>query len=140
MWRRREHSDQKIVAERAAILCRAAEEACEEMPAGSPRPLYVIGTEVPAPGGEVAEGECPVPTKLEDVHRTLDVFRSAFRAHDLVRRWENVVGLVVQPAVEFGDTKVFDSSPESASSRPDSQQALRSSMRPIPPIIRRPTL
>jgi D-tagatose-1,6-bisphosphate aldolase subunit GatZ/KbaZ len=100
--------DEKIVAERAAILCRAAEEACEEMPAGSPRPLYVIGTEVPAPGGEVAEGECPVPTKLEDVHRTLDVFRSAFRAHDLFAAWENVVGLVVQPAVEFGDTKVFD--------------------------------
>jgi D-tagatose-1,6-bisphosphate aldolase subunit GatZ/KbaZ len=100
--------DEKIVAERAAILCRAAEEACDERPAASPRPLYVIGTEVPAPGGEVAEGECPVPTKLEDVHRTLDLFLSAFRAHDLFAAWENVVGLVVQPAVEFGDTKVFD--------------------------------
>jgi D-tagatose-1,6-bisphosphate aldolase subunit GatZ/KbaZ len=100
--------DEKTVAERTAILCRAAEEACEEMPTGSPRPLYVIGTEVPAPGGEVAEGECPPPTKVEDVHRTLDVFHSAFRAHGLSAAWENVVGLVVQPAVEFGDTRVFD--------------------------------
>ena len=100
--------DEKTVAERAAILCRAAEQACEEMPNGSPRPLYVIGTEVPAPGGEVAEGGCPVPTKVEDVHRTLEVFRSAFRAQGLLAAWENVVGLVVQPAVEFGDNKVFD--------------------------------
>jgi D-tagatose-1,6-bisphosphate aldolase subunit GatZ/KbaZ len=100
--------DEKTVAERAAILCRAAEEACEDMPTGSPRPLYVIGTEVPAPGGEVAIGECPVPTKVEDVHRTLNVFHSAFRAHGLFAAWENVVALVVQPAVEFGDTRVFD--------------------------------
>jgi D-tagatose-1,6-bisphosphate aldolase subunit GatZ/KbaZ len=100
--------DEKTIAERAAILCRAAEEACDEMSTGSPRPLYVIGTEVPVPGGEVAEGECPVPTKVEDVHRTLDVFHSAFREHGLLAAWENVVGLVVQPAVEFGDAKVFD--------------------------------
>ena len=100
--------DEKTVAERAAILCRAAEDACEDMPTGSPRPLYVIGTEVPPPGGEVAEGQCPAPTTIEDVHRTLDVFHSVFRAHGLFAAWENVVGLVVQPAVEFGDSRVFD--------------------------------
>jgi D-tagatose-1,6-bisphosphate aldolase subunit GatZ/KbaZ len=100
--------DEKTIAERAAILCRAAEEAFEDMPTGSPRPLYIIGTEVPPPGGEVAEGQCPAPTKVEDVHRTLDVFHTAFRAHGLLAAWENVVGLVVQPAVEFGDTMVFD--------------------------------
>ncbi len=99
--------DEKTVAERAAILCRAAEEACEDMPAGSPKPLYVIGTEVPPPGGELAEGQCPAPTKVEDVHRTLDVLHSAFRAHGLFAAWENIVGLVVQPAVEFGDARVF---------------------------------
>ncbi|MGB8014034.1 MAG: class II D-tagatose-bisphosphate aldolase, non-catalytic subunit [Terriglobales bacterium] len=100
--------DEKTIAERAAVLCRATEDACAEMPAGSPRPLYVIGTEVPPPGGEVDEGECPAPTKVEDVHRTLDIFHSAFQAHGLSAAWENVVGLVVQPAVEFGDSRVFD--------------------------------
>jgi len=100
--------DEKTVAERAAILCRAAEDACEDMPTDSPRPLYVIGTEVPPPGGEVAEGQRPAPTMIGDVHRTLDVFHSAFRAHGLFAVWENVVGLVVQPAVEFGDSRVFD--------------------------------
>ena len=100
--------DEKTIAERAAILCRDAEAACDEMPTGWPRPLYVIGTEVPAPGGEVAEGECPTPTAVEDVHRTLEIFRSAFHAHDLNAAWENVIGLVVQPGVEFGDAKIFD--------------------------------
>ena len=100
--------EEKTIAERAAILCRAAEDAWEDMPTGSPRPLYVIGTEVPPPGGEVAEGQCPAPTMIEDVHRTLDVFHSAFRAHGLFAAWENAVGLVVQPAVEFADSRVFD--------------------------------
>ena len=36
----------------ARRVCRAAEEAWSELPPGSPRPVYVIGTEVPAPGGE----------------------------------------------------------------------------------------
>ena len=100
--------DEKVIAERAAILCRAAEDAWTEMPTGSLRLLYVVGTEVPAPGGELAEGECPPPTAIADVHRTLEILRSAFQSHGLSAAWENVIGLVVQPAVEFGDSKVFD--------------------------------
>ncbi len=100
--------DEATVAERAAVLCRVAEDAFAAQPAGSPRPLYVIGTEVPPPGGEVAEGTCPAPTKIEDVRRTLEVFHTAFRTHGVSAAWQNVIGLVVQPAVEFGDTVVFD--------------------------------
>jgi D-tagatose-1,6-bisphosphate aldolase subunit GatZ/KbaZ len=100
--------EEAVVAERAALLCQAAEEAHSQLPAGTPRPLYVIGTEVPVPGGEVAEGECPRPTKIEDVRITLDHFRAAFEARGLAKAWGNVVGLVVQPGVEFGDNSVFD--------------------------------
>jgi tagatose-1,6-bisphosphate aldolase non-catalytic subunit AgaZ/GatZ len=39
---------------------------------------------------------------IEDVHRTSDVFHVALRAHGWFAAWENV-GLVVQPAVEFGE-------------------------------------
>ena len=56
-----------VVAERTAILCQVAEESFASLPKGSPRPLYVIGTEVPVPGGEVAEGEPPLPTTLKDL-------------------------------------------------------------------------
>jgi D-tagatose-1,6-bisphosphate aldolase subunit GatZ/KbaZ len=98
----------RVVAERAAILCQAAEEAWQQMPVGSPRPLYVIGTEVPLPGGEVREGDCPLPTGIDDVQRSVEEFRTAFHARGLSIAWQNVIGLVVQPAVEFGDRQVFD--------------------------------
>ena len=41
---------ESIVAQRAAILCAAAEEAFGESLAQAQEPVYVIGTEVPAPG------------------------------------------------------------------------------------------
>ncbi len=95
-----------LIAERATILAEAAEDEAQK--SGLSQPLYVIGTEVPPPGGEVAEGMCPPPTSAQDVHRTLDAFKHAFFARGLQQAWENVVALVVQPGVEFGDTKVFD--------------------------------
>jgi D-tagatose-1,6-bisphosphate aldolase subunit GatZ/KbaZ len=45
----------EIVCDRAADLCKAAEEAHQQLPTGSPAPAYVVGTEVPIPGGEQSE-------------------------------------------------------------------------------------
>jgi D-tagatose-1,6-bisphosphate aldolase subunit GatZ/KbaZ len=67
-----------------------------------------VGTEVPPPGGEVAEGTCPPPTRVEDVHRAIELFRKAFLSRGVSEAWERVIAIVVQPGVEFGDTKVFD--------------------------------
>jgi len=103
-----------VVAERTAILCQVAEESFASLPKGSPRPLYVIGTEVPVPGGEVAEGEPPLPTTLKDLQSSLDAFRAAFTAHGLKSAWENVIGMVVQPGVEFGDSSIFEYDPRKA--------------------------
>jgi D-tagatose-1,6-bisphosphate aldolase subunit GatZ/KbaZ len=97
-----------VVAERAAAMCRAAEDTFSALPPGSPLPLYVIGTEVPVPGGEVTKGEAPAPTRLEDLEGTLDAFRSAFRTRGLDSAWERVVGIVVQPGVEFGENSIFE--------------------------------
>jgi D-tagatose-1,6-bisphosphate aldolase subunit GatZ/KbaZ len=107
--------DEKVIAERAAMLCAAAEETLAELPEGSTPPLYVVGTEVPPPGGELAEGGAPLATKTEDVQRTLEAFSSAFRQVGLSRAWENVIALVVQPGVEFGDSSVFDYDSQKAS-------------------------
>ena len=104
--------EEPVIAERAAILCEAAEQQAQAT--ASVPPLYVIGTEVPPPGGEVAEGTCPPPTRIDDVHRTIEIFRSAFHARGLERAWQNVIALVVQPGVEFGDAKVFDYDPKKA--------------------------
>jgi D-tagatose-1,6-bisphosphate aldolase subunit GatZ/KbaZ len=99
---------EQTVAGRAAILCQAAEEACRELPPCTPQPVYVIGTEVPAPGGESVDALSPVVTKAEDADRTLEVFRLAFGKLGLSSAWERVIALVVQPGVDFGSSAIFD--------------------------------
>jgi D-tagatose-1,6-bisphosphate aldolase subunit GatZ/KbaZ len=96
--------DEKVIAERAALLCEAAETAAGEA-AG---PVYIIGTEVPVPGGEQAAAEGPSVTRAGDAVRTLTDAQSAFFARGLNHAWERVVGLVVQPGVEFGDDVIFE--------------------------------
>lgn len=98
----------EIVAARAAQLCEAAESAWADLPAGSPHLLYVIGTEVPLPGGETNSSGGPQPTSVQHVQRTMEITRAAFLARGLEKAWERVIGLVVQPGVEFGDATVFD--------------------------------
>jgi D-tagatose-1,6-bisphosphate aldolase subunit GatZ/KbaZ len=98
----------RTVAERAAILCQTAERSSDELPESSPRVLYVIGTEVPVPGGESLRGAPPVATTIDGVRNTLEAFRTAFEARGLQAAWERVIGLVVQPGVEFGDDVIFD--------------------------------
>ena len=100
--------DDEIVAERAAELCGVAEETYSKKRAGAPAPVYIIGTEVPIPGGaQEAETEV-VPTSPEDAERTISVTKEAFVEKGLESVWERVIGVVVQPGVEFGDAQVFE--------------------------------
>jgi len=99
--------DEPTVAQRAAILCRAAETAYAQLPAGASPLLYIIGTEVPAPGGESAVGQPPTATPPENVRRTLETFRAAFERQGVSSAWERVIGMVVQPGVEFGENVIF---------------------------------
>jgi D-tagatose-1,6-bisphosphate aldolase subunit GatZ/KbaZ len=96
------------VAERAALLCDAAEKAYAELPSGSPQIVYVVGTEVPAPGGESVDTHAPAITAAEHVHRTLASFRQAFEKRGLFSAWQRVIALVVQPGVDFGSETIFD--------------------------------
>ena len=100
--------DEQIVADRAAILCEAAENAYSNLPTGSPQVVYVIGTEVPAPGGESQGAHAPEITTAEHMQRTLQVFQNAFSERNLSSAWERVVALVVQPGVEFGSDLIFE--------------------------------
>ena len=93
----------EIAAQRTAELCAAAEAAFAQLPAGSSAPLYVIGTEVPAPGGEQAGQAGPTVTAVTDVERTITLTRRTFCGAGLAAAWERVVAVVVQPGVEFGD-------------------------------------
>lgn len=100
--------DEQLVTERTVDLCRAAEEAHAELPEDAAAPVYVIGTEVPTPGGEQAEQAGPSVTGVADVERTLTLAREAFEGEGLQAAWERVIAVVVQPGVEFGDDVVFD--------------------------------
>ncbi len=104
----------ETIAERAAILCAAAERAFQELGVKSAAPVYVVGTEVPAPGGEVGPGEPPAATTAEDVNSTMGMFENVFRKFGLAAAWERVAGLVVQPGVEFGDNVIWNYDREKA--------------------------
>lgn len=95
----------EIVAERAARLARVAEKSARQ--AGT-RPVYVIGTEVPVPGGAQETLESLSPTSPEAAARTIAAHRAAFTAAGAEEAWERVIGLVVQPGVEFDHRRVFD--------------------------------
>jgi D-tagatose-1,6-bisphosphate aldolase subunit GatZ/KbaZ len=96
-----------IVAQRAAFLAEAAERAWKESRGESEKPIYVIGTEVPIPGG-AKEKECGVkPTSKSDAEKTIQVTQEAFEKIGLSDAFSRVVALVVQPGVEFGDDQVF---------------------------------
>ncbi len=99
---------EETVADRAAALCESAEIAYRDLLSTSPPLLYVIGTEVPAPGGESGEEPSISVTTPTHVHTTLAVFHQAFAARGLDSAWERVIGLVVQPGVEFGEANVCE--------------------------------
>ena len=96
-----------VAAARTAELAAAAESAAAERPPGRPAPLYVVGTEVPPPGGQASAHGGPAPTRASDAERTLALTREAFARRGLERAFGRVFDLVVQPGVEFGDDSVF---------------------------------
>lgn len=106
--------DDAVIAERAVRLCAAAEEAARRS-FGESRIVYVIGTEVPPPGGADEALDTVAVTPAERAARTLAIHREAFERHGLHTAWERVVALVVQPGVEFDNVNVVDYIPEKAS-------------------------
>ena len=107
----REPLSERTVAERAAELCRTAELAVRDR-RESAGILYVIGTEVPAAGGQAGGRPASRVTEAEAAARTLEIHREAFRAKGLEEAWERVIGLVVEPGVGFDNETVFGYEPE----------------------------
>ena len=102
----------EVVARRSAVLAQVAEQtalACD-----LPPPVYVIGTEVPIPGGEASlEGGIQV-TRPEAAAVTLVAHRLTFAAYGLASAWQRVIALVVQPGVDFDHSQVHHYDPIAA--------------------------
>ena len=118
---------ERTIAQRAARLCHAAEAAYAGGEAAD-APSYVIGTEVPVPGGaaeDLAELEVTTP---EAALATIDLHRDLFAEQGLSSAWERVIATVVQPGVEFDHDKVVDYKPEKAA-------ALSAAIEPLDHIV-----
>lgn len=98
-----------IVAERSAQLCAVAEKFAE-----GTRPVYVIGTEVPTPGGATEEVSSLTVTTVPAAEETLAIHRQSFQTHGLANAFNRVVAIVVQPGVEFNHHSIHEYDPMKA--------------------------
>jgi len=96
-----------LVAERAARLAKVAEDAAVREHGASDL-LYVVGTEVPVPGGAHETIDALAPTSANAARATIARHEKAFEDAGVGEAWKRVIGLVVQPSVEFDHSQVFD--------------------------------
>jgi D-tagatose-1,6-bisphosphate aldolase subunit GatZ/KbaZ len=100
---------QPEMARRAADLAAVA-----EAEAGGRALAYVIGTEVPIPGGETAPVDRLSITTAEAARQTIEEHRDAFAARGLSSVMACVAALVVQPGVDFGNAQIIGFDPPAA--------------------------
>ncbi len=99
----------RTIARRGAELFRVCEEAYQELLKENPeeiRPAYVIGSEVPIPGGEQEITDQIAITKAEDLHETIRIYQEEFEKQGMGDLFSAIVAVVVQPGVEFGDENI----------------------------------
>lgn len=102
----------EVVARRAAELCLVAEQSAT--PAQKAALCYVIGTEVPVPGGEASAINEVHVTLAQDAAETLALHHQAFSALGLTEAIPRIIALVVQPGVEFDHSSVIHYDPQQA--------------------------
>lgn len=121
----------ETIARRGAVLYKACEEAYQERlkkHPGEERPAFIIGSEVPIPGGAQEAEDSISVTKPEAVEKTLQAYREQFEKQGIHDAFRNIIGIVVQPGVEFGDEDIFHYNRQNAS-------ALTSSMKSHPEVV-----
>lgn len=101
----------KTIAQRGLRLYKACQEV---LPEGS-KCVYIIGSEVPFPGGETNCDAMEV-THPKDAMDTISVYKKEFERGGVTEKEfnENILAIVVQPGVEFTKDKVFQYCPEKA--------------------------
>jgi len=93
-------------AQRAVRLAAIAEQTAIEV--GGAMPRYIIGTEVPPPGGADHSLDKIIPTDPGAAQNTINVHRTMFCNAGIADAFSRVIGLVVQPGVEFGNQNIIN--------------------------------
>jgi len=102
----------ELIAERTARLCVQAENAWQS--SGGEAPVYVIGSEVPVPGGAQDSLHELAVTEPQLALASIAAHRAAFARCGLTAAWERVIALVVQPGVEFDQERIVEYAPSRA--------------------------
>ncbi len=103
--------DPETVFARTASLCQAAEEGFSARKDAEPEarpPVYVIGSEVPFPGGDFQAEAGPEVTSRQDLERTISVAEKHFADNNLEQAWQRVAAIVVQTGVEFENYEIYE--------------------------------
>lgn len=100
--------DDEIIAERTARLCQICEATLNENYPKEPGLVYVIGSDVPIPGGNQGKHRALKTTAATDAERTIEVTKQVFFSVGLQSAWERVIAVVVQPGIEFGNSEIID--------------------------------
>lgn len=101
--------DDGTTAARAVQLAAVAEATAARL--GLSLPVYIIGTEVPAPGGADHVISTLDLTSPEAARQTIAVHREIFARAGQSAAFARAIGLVVQPGVEFGNHNVVTYDP-----------------------------
>lgn len=98
----------ETIARRGVHLVKVAENAYKKLLETNPdavEPVYIVGSEVPIPGGsQAAVDEGVQVTKVEDFTATMNTFKDTFEKEGISDVWDRVLGIVVQPGVEEKDS------------------------------------
>lgn len=109
----------ETVARRGVRLYQVCMKAYEELRRERPdamRPVFIIGSEVPIPGGAQEAEDSLAVTRPEAFEDTVRTYRRMFAEAGVPDGWSDVIAVVVQPGVEFGDDQVFFYDREAAKS------------------------
>ncbi len=103
-----ERLSDEIIAQRGARLARVAHHAYLNLLKTQPdaiAPVYIVGSEVPIPGGAQGSNSNELQiTTTDDLVNTINSFKQAFLAHQISELWDDVIAVVVQPGVEEKDS------------------------------------
>ena len=100
----------EVIARRGAALYKAAIKGYEELKAEKPeamRPVFVIGSEVPIPGGAQEAEDSLAVTSVDAFKDTVATYKRVWAEEGVADGMNDVIAVVVQPGVEFGDDQVF---------------------------------
>lgn len=104
-----ERLSNQTIARRSARLCAVAEAVSTKL-----KPVYVIGSEVPVPGGATENEDTINVTSPKELKNTLDAFYNEFLKQGLKEAWNRIIAVVVQPGVEFADNTIIQYDSEKA--------------------------